>query len=620
MSLKVITFLNHTWLVLLLIITTFGFFKLPEVNGLSFNFTWDNVMVYGQGSLTSSDTTILTSPHDFVITSNNDMVVVSETGAVQFSNLSPTQHTSYTGQNNINNTAVEQVGNDLYTGGIYAMYKATNRDMGTLTLVVNNTQNIGYFISGMTYNQSSNILYVSDLNHNRILTYNPSDLGSPLSIVYGQNDLSGILANSPTLSASSLAQPRKTTLDCNGGLWAADNFNRRVLYYPPNSKTATIVLGQPDMFTNTTGGRTSNSFLNPKRVAFSQDCKVMFVADGNRVLRFRYPYSSGQSAEGVLGFSDFSTNTGQPPTDSSFYNVYTIQFVDSGDRSGTLYIADRNNNRIVSGITQLYPPSPTPTTTKSATNTATATATSTATATASKSLTPSKTPSTGASKTPSVSMTSIPSYTARPTPSPATVYVELNCKNDSSLLPETCEIDRDLIVYDLQVLFLYNFTKLIVTGNLTFYNNSGTILKTSQTVAVTEDVTFGGQLALILSSDLFDDGNSSSIVNSFNKTLFSYKGSFGNFSSIDIQGGGEEGSESNCLVTAEGKYNINSLLVLFDRQCPGEDTGDGINKNIVIGIVVGVTVCAILIIIILVVIGIVAVAIRFRPRLVAAKV
>ncbi|HMV42339.1 MAG TPA: hypothetical protein PLP33_10805 [Leptospiraceae bacterium] len=79
-------------------------------------------------------------------------------------------------------------------------------------------------------------------------------------------------------------------IDRSNGLYVADGGNNRVLYFPENSTTATIVFGQNDSFTSNTannGGRSALSLNNPRGVCIDSAGGLYVIDDdNNRVLYY----------------------------------------------------------------------------------------------------------------------------------------------------------------------------------------------------------------------------------------------------------------------------------------------------------------------------------------------
>lgn len=176
-------------------------------------------------------------------------------------------------------------------------------------------------------------LYVPDIANNRVLKYNqPFSLdktegkGDTLAdFVIGQTDFSGVNPNRGTSYTGTLNAPdnqslnftngpseatgRGVSVDSQGNIWVADALNHRVLRFPPNSKTANLILGTDD-FNLKLGcviGRL-NQFCYPSLAKIRPDTNQLYVLDefgGNqafsaRILVFDQPFRSGVGASKVI--------------------------------------------------------------------------------------------------------------------------------------------------------------------------------------------------------------------------------------------------------------------------------------------------------------------------------
>lgn len=125
-------------------------------------------------------------------------------------------------------------------------------------------------------------VYICDPNHNRVVFF-PGD-SMVATRVYGQPGFDTVTANTGGIGPASLRFPMDVAVDSEG-VYIADTGNNRVLYYPGDSTTATVVYGQPD-FTTDFKGYGQNRFVEPIGVA--ADDSAVYVADAAsaRVLRF----------------------------------------------------------------------------------------------------------------------------------------------------------------------------------------------------------------------------------------------------------------------------------------------------------------------------------------------
>ena len=211
-------------------------------------------------------------------------------------------------------------------------------------------------------------LYVADRNNHRVLYFAP-DGDTVADHVYGQhgdltahivnNDGSG---NSGGASANNLAMPTGIVLDSAGGLFVADRDNRRVLYFAPDGDTtADRVYGQYGNFnTNMINNDGSGNYGEPGRENFSafilgitidsQDGLYVSDSASHRILYFA---NDGDTvADRVYGQWDTFTsgvrnNDGDGrigPANARSLNFPRGLAVDASDG---LYVADRDNNRIL---------------------------------------------------------------------------------------------------------------------------------------------------------------------------------------------------------------------------------------------------------------------------------
>ncbi|MBM9592564.1 NHL repeat-containing protein [Leptospira sp. 201903075] len=197
--------------------------------------------------------------------------------------------------------------------------------------------------------QNSEGIYVSESANHRILFF-PHGSTKP-SRLYGQSNFT---SNTPSVSNIKMSSPYGMSLDSEGGLYVADSGNSRVLYFPSGSTTATRVYGQSDFDTSGGGAASPTTLTGPTRVALDQSDKL-FVADttNNRVVMYpRTTQTAGIAAVAVFGQFN-NLNCGAPNNDGvcggpivgpkSLSSPTGLFF----NQSGQLYIADRQNNRVL---------------------------------------------------------------------------------------------------------------------------------------------------------------------------------------------------------------------------------------------------------------------------------
>lgn len=188
-------------------------------------------------------------------------------------------------------------------------------------------------------------LYVADAYNNRILYFDPSTVLARRA--YGQLSLTA--NTTPTVvSATTLRDPEGVAVDATGVyvVDSGDNFGtpfNRVLFYPTGSTTATRAYGQPGFTTRTAnnGGLSASSLAHPQGIALGPDGVYIADRDNNRVLF--YPGTS-TTATRVYGQPDFTSNAANNGGigPRSLMAPYSVAVAPDG-----VYIADSGNNRVL---------------------------------------------------------------------------------------------------------------------------------------------------------------------------------------------------------------------------------------------------------------------------------
>lgn len=190
-------------------------------------------------------------------------------------------------------------------------------------------------------------IYISDTSNNRVLYY-PSGSTTPTR-VYGQfGSFTCAIANNngscsgSAISANSLNAPTGVAVDSGGNLYITDGGNQRILYYPAGTTTATMVYGQSGNFTTAASGTTATSFNGVWMIAVDP-YDNLYAADYNnrRVLYFPKGSTTATRVYGQTNFTTSTINNGGLTT--GLNNPQSV----SVDGFGNVFIADTGNNRVV---------------------------------------------------------------------------------------------------------------------------------------------------------------------------------------------------------------------------------------------------------------------------------
>jgi len=133
--------------------------------------------------------------------------------------------------------------------------------------------------------------------------------------------------------------------DSDGNLWIVDPDENRVLEFKPpfvSGQSASIVIGQSE-FTSAAQGAGATGFDYPWSLAFDKlgNLWVSDIADW-RILEFAPPFSNGESASVVLGFPTL-TATANTNLETDMTSPSGLAF----DNNGSLFVVDTGGSRVL---------------------------------------------------------------------------------------------------------------------------------------------------------------------------------------------------------------------------------------------------------------------------------
>ena len=196
-------------------------------------------------------------------------------------------------------------------------------------------------------------LYVVDTYNNRVLRYDNPLVSDVADAVCGQGNFSSYETNS--LDGACVTMPADVatdTFDSPHHLYVADQSNHRVLCWNNiedafSGSPADIILGQPDMYTNTSG--CSNTKMNTPSAVEVDPSSKLWVADlaNNRVLGYKNPFTDDQFPDYLIGQTAW--NEGNSNQGNAIPSTSTLSYPQglAADPTTGLWVADSGNNRVL---------------------------------------------------------------------------------------------------------------------------------------------------------------------------------------------------------------------------------------------------------------------------------
>jgi len=203
-------------------------------------------------------------------------------------------------------------------------------------------------------------LYVAVPHDNRILVFPTAvNIGTPANRVFGQTDFVTTTPNTgafPLASAGSLAQPADVKVDASGNAFVCDTANNRVLEFPAGGKSAARVWGQNDFVSRGPNNIKPGSVNYPYKMAidYSSAPFALYVSDtgNNRVLVWKdsVRFRTGDPADLVIGQPNLTTAAANVDSSRGAPSATSLsgpQGIAVDPSTGTLYVADAGNNRVL---------------------------------------------------------------------------------------------------------------------------------------------------------------------------------------------------------------------------------------------------------------------------------
>ena len=192
-------------------------------------------------------------------------------------------------------------------------------------------------------------LFVSDTTNHRILIWNtlPTSNQQAADLVLGQPNMTTNTCNTGALSSQTLCNPSFVHSD-GTRLVVADEANSRILIWntlpTSNQQAADLVLGQPNMTSNADGTLLPSDInLAFPGGVFISGSKLLVVDSGsNRVLIWNtFPTANEEAADVVVGQPNFTVNASDTTAATLSY-PYMVSV-----HGNQMFIADYGNSRIL---------------------------------------------------------------------------------------------------------------------------------------------------------------------------------------------------------------------------------------------------------------------------------
>lgn len=185
---------------------------------------------------------------------------------------------------------------------------------------------------GVSFDAQGNLL-IADTDNNRVRKI---DARGIITTIAGADHGSG--DNGPALNAR-MFEPSGIAIDGTGNVYVSDTNNNRVRRIATNGAITNFAGNGSAGFSGDGGNATSAELNSPAGLTFDRSGALYIADSGNNVIRKVLNGVISTVAGNGTGGND---GDGKQATEAQFYHPSMVAF----DRSGTMYIADSNNNRI----------------------------------------------------------------------------------------------------------------------------------------------------------------------------------------------------------------------------------------------------------------------------------
>lgn len=267
-------------------------------------------------------------------------IVLGPAAVVDRSSTPPRLYVADTGNNRILGYAdARRAQSGSYADIVIGQVDFSRVLVNSPTSDVNNPSETGLFLPSMVAVDKDGNLWVADTGNSRVLRYpRPFDKAGEQQLpdlVIGRESFTATAT--AAVGPSTLGFPAGLALSAEGQLYVSDLLYNRVLRFDPplaNGMAATVVFGQPD-FETTTTGTTADKLSFPLGLAVDSGGRL-FVADAanNRIAVFTR--ANGETANGVNGSTPIRPTSG----------TMSPRSIAVSHLNGDIFVADANNSAV----------------------------------------------------------------------------------------------------------------------------------------------------------------------------------------------------------------------------------------------------------------------------------